>query len=270
MASIVYLPVIFTLCTAGLFLLGKSAPELEAGERLNLQFPKSFTDLKAVTTLLSEYKREHYFYVLCLFCSAFLWKQSFGIPGSASLNLAAGALFGTVVGFPLVCVLTATGATLCYTLSYLFGRKPIAKYFSSKLNWFRAKVQSHSQNLTYYLLFLRLFPASPNWFLNIASPHIGIPVHKFFLTVLLGLMPYNFVCVQSGSILGELESFSDIFTWTRMFQLAMIACVALIPSLYLKKYNKSSVTAKAENSAQTDAKAKISFQTEVYATERSL
>lgn len=75
-----------------------------------------------------------------------------------------------------------------------------------------------------------------------------------------GLMPYNFVCVHSGSILRELESFSDIFTWTRMFQMAIIACVALIPSLYLKKFNKSSVTPKKNSSMTANT---------VYSTERS-
>lgn len=53
--------------------------------RMDLHFPRSFEDLKNISSSLGEYKEEHYSYVLTLFCASFLWKQSFGIPGSAGL-----------------------------------------------------------------------------------------------------------------------------------------------------------------------------------------
>ncbi|OQV20291.1 Transmembrane protein 41A-A [Hypsibius exemplaris] len=249
MASFWFLPAIAALATFALYLLAKSAPQLESERQLDLHFPQSFDDLKNITVFLGEYKESHPDYVLLLFCAAFLWKQSFGIPGSAGLNIASGAIFGFWKGFPLSCILTAVGATTCYILSYLFGRRVVKRFFAAKLDWFRNKVHANSHNLTYYLLFLRLFPASPNWFLNIASSHIGIPIHTFFFTVLIGLMPYNFVCVHGGSILRELTSFNDIFTWTRIGQMALIACVALIPGLYLRKKARS--TAPEEDGLHT-------------------
>ena len=36
------------------------------------------------------------------------------------------------------------------------------------------------------MISLRLFPMSPNWLLNIASPLLGVPVPLFFTSVLLG------------------------------------------------------------------------------------
>ncbi|XP_055346409.1 transmembrane protein 41A-like [Paramacrobiotus metropolitanus] len=253
MASAIFLPVLFIVCTYGVYYLAVSAPSMESGERLDLHFPKSFEDLKNTTTLLYEYKEQHHLYVLMLFCAAFLWKQSFGIPGSASLNIASGALFGFWMGFPLSCLLTAVGATNCYILSYLFGHKLVIRFFSAKLAWLRSMIHSNSQQLMYYLLFLRLFPASPNWFLNIASPHLGIPIHKFFAAIFFGLMPYNFICVHSGSILRDLNSFNEIFTWSRIAQLVLIASVALIPGIYLKKSQRSAPnTTAVQNSNVTE------------------
>ena len=62
-------------------------------------------------------------YVLVLFTSAYLFKQTFAIPGSVFLNLLAGALFGLGLGFPMTCFLTACGATFCYSLAKFAGRE---------------------------------------------------------------------------------------------------------------------------------------------------
>ena len=63
-----------------------------------------------------------YLYVLTLFISCFLFKQTFAIPGSVFLNLLAGKIFGLERGLPMVCVLTAIGASCCYYLAKFAGR----------------------------------------------------------------------------------------------------------------------------------------------------
>ena len=69
-------------------------------------------------------------YVLVLFTSAYLFKQTFAIPGSVFLNLLAGALFGLGLGFPMTCFLTACGATFCYSLAKFAGREAATRYFT--------------------------------------------------------------------------------------------------------------------------------------------
>ena len=68
-----------------------------------------------------------YYYVLVLFSSAYLFKQTFAIPGSVFLNLLAGAIFGLSFGFCLTCVLTACGATCCYLMAKFVGRNTALK-----------------------------------------------------------------------------------------------------------------------------------------------
>lgn len=107
-------------------------------------------------------------------------------PPLPSQNILAGALFGVRFGLPLVCLLTAIGASLCYTISRLFGRKLVLHYLGHRLQPLQERLNDDQRSLLFILLSLRLFPMSPNWFLNISSPILGIPLHLFFVSVLLG------------------------------------------------------------------------------------
>ncbi|XP_074660326.1 transmembrane protein 41A-like [Tubulanus polymorphus] len=238
-ASILWLPLIFLSFTLYLYLLSANFPTSDGAELFKVSFPKNLADLKILSESLGEYKTVHSGYVLALFCSAYLYKQSFAIPGSVFMNILGGALFGSLYSFPLVCFLTATGATCCYAMSRMFGKVYVIKYFPNKVKLLQQKVEENSDGLFFFLLFLRLFPMSPNWFLNVASPILNIPIHLFFLSVLIGLMPYNFICVQTGGLLSEIQSIDDIFTSWTLFKLLAIALVALVPGFVMKRFRKS-------------------------------
>lgn len=51
------------------------------------------------------------------------------------------------------------------------------------------------------MLFLRLTPLIPNWFVNLASPLVGIPYPYFLGASFIGLMPMNFILIQTGQTL---------------------------------------------------------------------
>ena len=93
------------------------------------KFPSSLEDLKSLTNVLTAIINDEvgFTYVLVLFISAYLFKQTFAIPGSVFLNLLAGAIFGLGLGFPMTCVLTAFGATFCYSLAKFAGRQAATK-----------------------------------------------------------------------------------------------------------------------------------------------
>ena len=96
---------------------------------------------------------------------------------------------------------------------------------------FKKQLDENSHRLPYFLLFLRLFPCSPNWAINMCSGVLDVPVQTFWWTVLIGLMPYNYICVQTGALLSTLTSVNDILTWTTALQLSGIALVALLPGI---------------------------------------
>ena len=72
-----------------------------------------------------------------------------------------------------------------------------------------------------------------------------VPIHTFWWTVLVGLMPYNYICVQTGALLSTLRSMGDIFTWTTGLQLTGIALIALVPGVLTKKKSNCLRSSKA-------------------------
>ncbi len=233
---------IFSASLLWLVLLVALAP---SGDH-KLHFPSDFEHLHGLKLALNEYSSQSRAYVLLLFCSAYLFKQAFAVPGSALLNVLSGAVFGLGPGFALSSVLTAFGATCCYGLARVCGGVDVAeRFFPERLATFKRNLAAADEagRLTYFLLFLRLFPMSPNWAVNISCGILGVPVAKFFLTVLFGLMPYNFVCVQTGSLLAQVGSLEDALTWSTFAQLTAVAVVVLLPGLVVRRRkNKEDMT----------------------------
>ncbi|XP_030636734.1 transmembrane protein 41A-B [Chanos chanos] len=211
----------------------------EEEETSRLKFPSDLDELRELAEFLQFYKREHTSYVLLLYCSAYLYKQSFAIPGSSFLNMLAGALFGPWYGLLIACTLTTMGSTNCYLLSRTFGKRHVIRLFPDKVAMLQRKCEENRSSLFFFLLFLRFFPMTPNWFLNITSPILNIPMTMFFFSVFIGLIPYNFICVRTGAILSEIHSLDDIFSWGTLLQLLLIACVALLPGALIRKYSKT-------------------------------
>ncbi|XP_017567638.1 transmembrane protein 41A-B [Pygocentrus nattereri] len=218
---------------------GAEGQEREELEERRLHFPSDLDELRELAELLKFYKRQHTAYVLLLYCSAYLYKQSFAIPGSSFLNMLAGALFGPWHGLFIACVLTTVGSTNCYLLSRTFGKRHIIRLFPEKVAMLQKKAEDNRSSLFFFLLFLRFFPMTPNWFLNITSPILNIPIPIFFFSVLIGLIPYNFICVRTGAILSEITSLDDIFSWGTLLQLLLIACAALLPGTLIRHYSKT-------------------------------
>jgi uncharacterized membrane protein YdjX (TVP38/TMEM64 family) len=221
-----------------LYLLVLNAPH-GGGE---LKFPGSLEDIRILATVLNTYSTSHPQYVLVLFSLAYLFKQTFAVPGSVFLNVLAGAIFGSVGGFLLCCSLTALGASFCYILARTVGKEVVMNYFPERVDRFRERLEENRQELPFFLLFLRLFPMSPNWALNMASGVLGVPLPLFSLSVFVGLMPYNYLCVTSGVILADIKEVGDILSWSNMARCATIALAALLPSALMRARKRSKET----------------------------
>nr|XP_033695470.1 transmembrane protein 41A-like [Tursiops truncatus]XP_059888863.1 transmembrane protein 41A-like [Delphinus delphis] len=91
MRPVLGLLLVFAGCTFALYLLSTRLPRgstlgtaKEAGDR-SLWFPSDLAELRELSEVLQEYRKEHQAYVFLLFCSAYLYKQGFAIPGSSFL-----------------------------------------------------------------------------------------------------------------------------------------------------------------------------------------
>lgn len=60
------------------------------------------------------------------------------------------------------------------------------KFFPEKAEQWSVAVEKHKNNLLNYIIFLRVTPFLPNWFINMSAPVIGVPLVPFALGTFIG------------------------------------------------------------------------------------
>lgn len=196
-----------------------------------MKLPFDIEDAKNLGRLLDRYKDLYYFQVLAGLFITYIFLQTFAIPGSIFLSILSGFLFPFTTALLLVCTCSAVGATLCYLLSSLLGRRLLYKYFPEKAKEWTLTVTKHRDNFFNYMLFLRMTPLLPNWFINLASPVIGVPMMPFTVGTFFGVAPPSFMAIQAGQTLHKLTSSRDAWSWNSMIILFVFALLSLVPVL---------------------------------------
>nr|CCA14003.1 SNARE associated Golgi protein putative [Albugo laibachii Nc14] len=216
--------------------------QLNDTEWSQLRFPSSLKNAQQIGSVLTSFSNHAKWSVLFTHMCCYLYGQTFAIPGSIFLNLLGGALFGLWVGFPLCVMYNTIGSLTMYLLSQKFGERIVSRFCNDRLMQLKAMIDSHTQkndcswsDLALYTIFMRIFPFTPNWFLNIASPHLKIPIPIFILGPFFGLIPYNFLSCQAGLMLSKLKSKEEIVNKQTTFQLVVIAVLGGILLPILKK-----------------------------------
>jgi len=230
---------IFGFAIILLVTLFSNLPELSDEEYEQLSFPRSVQDLRSLTAFLLKYRDDHFWAVLSGFCSVYIFLQTFAIPGAIFLSILAGPLFGVAPGLCIVSLVATTGASMCYMLSYYVGRGLVARCFPDLLAKFRKQIRRNSHNLFFYLLFLRVSPLLPNWFISVSSPILDVPLVHFFFATLLGLIPANYLHVTTGLTLNELQSVHGSTLNPRaLLTLCGIALLTLIPTCFRQRFRE--------------------------------
>uniref|UniRef100_A0A8C2FM98 Transmembrane protein 41B n=1 Tax=Cyprinus carpio TaxID=7962 RepID=A0A8C2FM98_CYPCA len=139
--------------------------------------------------------------------------QTFAIPGSIFLSILSGYLYPFPLALFLVCLCSGLGASFCYMLSYLVGRPMVYKYLTERAEKWSQQVDKHREHLINYIIFLRITPFLPNWFINITSPVINVPLGVFFLGTFLGVAPPSFVAINAGTTLYKLTTAGEAVSW---------------------------------------------------------
>ncbi len=104
--------------------------------------------------------------------------------------------------------------------------------FPGRIDAFGKTLLKHKQHLTNYMIFLRVTPFLPSWFINTASPVVGFPFREYIMGTAVGLQPLNFILVQAGQTLGQLHSYRDLYSFWNVSKLGVCAILAVSPVLY--------------------------------------
>ncbi|CAG5105634.1 Oidioi.mRNA.OKI2018_I69.chr1.g2309.t1.cds [Oikopleura dioica] len=129
--------------------------------------------------------------------------------------------------------------------------QPLAKrLMPEKMAEWRQKVQHHSDDLFNYILFLRITPFLPNWFINLTGPLVGVPLKPFFWGSVIGVAPLSMLAVQAGQTLYTLTSTSDTVTFKSIIFVVISAIASVLPIYFKRKDSKFS------DASQTEIKTK--------------
>ncbi|XP_014361868.2 transmembrane protein 41 homolog [Papilio machaon] len=227
--ALIIVAIIFGTSLLTLGVLYRQFPQLEESEKQYLKLPWDLEDAKNLGLVLDRYKDKYFHEVLFGVFLVYIFLQTFAIPGSIFLSILSGFLFPFYLALLLVCCCSAIGASLCFFLSNLLGKKIVRKFFPERAAQWSKAVSKHSNNLLNYIIFLRVTPFLPNWFINMSAPVIGVPLFPFALGTFIGVAPPSFVAIQAGQTLHTLTSTSDAWSWTSVTVLTIFAFVSLIP-----------------------------------------
>lgn len=127
-------------------------------------------------------------------------------PGATALTVAAGALFGWAQGL----IAGALGATLGACALFLAARSALGPWLVAragpKFNRLRA---SFCADATGYMLFLRLSPLFPFWFVNLAAALAGVRFRTFLWTTVVGILPATAVFAVAGASLEQIAAAAE-------------------------------------------------------------
>ncbi|XP_073664703.1 transmembrane protein 41B isoform X1 [Tursiops truncatus] len=233
--SLLILVSIFLSAAFVMFLVYKNFPQLSEEERMNMKVPRDMDDAKALGKVLSKYKDTFYVQVLVAYFATYIFLQTFAIPGSIFLSILSGFLYPFPLALFLVCLCSGLGASFCYMLSYLVGRPVVYKYLTEKAVKWSQQVERHREHLINYIIFLRITPFLPNWFINITSPVINVPLKVFFIGTFLGVAPPSFVAIKAGTTLYQLTTAGEAVSWNSVFVLMILALLSILPAIFQKK-----------------------------------
>ena len=232
-----YLPLLFFGGVALLASLGALIRYRDAGHSPDFVIPTSFGDLqRAASDVRGIVGRQPVLSVLFL-TTAYIFKQTFAVPGSALLNALLGIAFGTPLGMLFATLLSAAGATAGYLLSYEFGGGLLRRFGLEDRIWqLRMRVEAAAKRrvLLTTLLSMRVFPGTPHWALNFAAPHAGVPIGIFAATAGLGMLGHNTLCVYAGDRIAT-TAWSEVFSWRAVLALAGVALLFALPAVLPKR-----------------------------------
>ncbi len=174
---------------------------LGGSEYLSLDFIKSQREA------FDDFYSERPALTIGLFFLVYVAVTALSLPGAAIMTLAAGYLFGLVVGTILVSFASTIGATLAFLSARFILRDWVQEKFGDRL---RAINRGVEKDGAMYLFSLRLVPAFPFFAVNLLMGLTPIKVFTFFWASQIGMLLGTIVYVNAGTQLATIDTLADI------------------------------------------------------------
>ncbi|MFN4239908.1 MAG: FAD-dependent oxidoreductase [Erythrobacter cryptus] len=145
--------------------------------------------------------------VLAAFFLAYVAVTAASLPGAAVMTLAAGALFGLVVGTILVSFASTLGATLAFLSARYLLRDRLEARFGARLAAINAGL---ARDGPFYLFTLRMIPLFPFFVVNLVMGLTRMPVLTYMWVSQVGMLLGTIVYVNAGTQLAQIDGLAGI------------------------------------------------------------
>lgn len=192
-----------------LILVGIIAIIIWAIFHFNLNSYLDLEVLKAQQESIDAFYRSNAVLVIAAFLAIYIAVTALSIPGAAIMTLAAGAIFGVVVGTIIVSFASTIGATLAFLTSRYLLRDWVEDKFGSRLKKINEGVERDG---AFYLVSMRLVPAFPFFMINLLMGLTKMKVWTYFIASQIGMLAGTIVFVNAGTQLSQVSSVGEVFS----------------------------------------------------------
>jgi uncharacterized membrane protein YdjX (TVP38/TMEM64 family) len=171
-----------------------------------------------------------------LFILVYAGLVALSFPEAGLLTILAGFLFGRWLG--TFCVVV--GATTGQTIAFLAARAGLAGLAARAGPRTERLAIGFRRDALNYLLVLRLVPLFPFWLINFVAGAAGLPLWKYVVGTLIGIIPGTFVYASLGVGLGQIiaegrrPDLGAILRPGVLLPLLGLSALALLPLAYLR------------------------------------
>ncbi len=199
----------------------------------------TFEYLKASADALAAFEREHPWITAWVFFGLYVLATGLSIPGAVVLTMAAGALFGLVLGVVLVSFASSLGALIAFGLSRYLLRDMIRRRFAARLTPLDEGIERDG---VFYLLGLRLVPVVPFWLVNLALGLTRLRTWDYYWVSQVGMLPATVLYVNAGTQLAAIESPGQVWSAPVLASLVLLAVFPLVIRIVWRRWAERRLT----------------------------
>ena len=162
-----------------------------------------FETIKSQQAAIQDWYAAHPWQTLAAYFGLYVAVTGLSLPGATVMTIAAGALFGLLVGTVVVSFASAIGATLSFLASRFVLRDWVQARFGARLQGINEGMRREGG---FYLFTLRLIPLVPFFVINLAMGLTQIRAPTFYWVSQVGMLAGTIVYVNAGTQLASIDS----------------------------------------------------------------
>lgn len=223
--SLVLYAAFMASAAAGVYYFMATAPPLPEAQCQDIVTPMDVVRGKLVRdpkksildlwNCLREYKRSNWWHTTAGLWGVYCVFKVFG-PFGAGTSMVLSVLIGALYdewqepnsGYSLLAHLLGTsgeifGGAGAYLMSYAIGREILLHFAGDKMALLKNEMDKFQGSMFRYMLFIRVSPLFPNWFVNYSTAIIGMPFSYFLFASALAIQPAACMSIAMGGMLRD-------------------------------------------------------------------